>query len=655
MADQDNLAALSKPIFQPIQPSTPAYQGAPQQPNGWEGKTGQIANLATQFLAGASKGRAQAYDREQQNQMRQVAAIQSAIGAVDSSQASDQIKSQQKTQLMQLYGRLIQGSLQDVGSTKGKKGGDQSEGGGTHPLLAGMKGALDSLLGPAPKKNDMTPEKIDATLGQVFASISNPQNSQQAFTQQLEQPVNAAHAQAVQKNGGKPLTFAQMMSDPTLKPLIDQNMAKNGGQPTAGVSGLLQSGQQYEKDQQTAAQQSNYASEADWHKAQADEARATTAKIEQETKNLANGPPVKYTGEMGERVQIQRVIDDPKASPSDRKAASATLKSLNEKQKGVEVRIENAQNKLAEDKSDKVGGATSKVQYVPNGPSLANPKGEGDIDVMAWEFINTGHLPLSGVRTSKSTQDKRERAIARSGEILSDFGMSPAELPALRGRIKGYSGALSKITTLGAQVSQFEGTLEKNLTIAQKLDADYKRGGIPAINAVIAAFKTGKGDPEALNLAGQLHGISREWAKIMAGSTSAAGVAIGEAKDADALMSRNMTSGQLTSFFDNVIRPDAKNRLAAVDEERQGIIQQLRSPTGEVSQNNNGAPPSRPGSISSNGLQTRPAAKSDGAPPESPGAKPPAVTTKSQFDALPSGTIYVEYDDKGKPQQYRKP
>lgn len=248
---QDNLEKLSGPIYQPVQPT---FNPPQQQVSGWGGKGVGIANIATQFLAGVSKGRAAAYNRQQQGEMKQVASLQSAMQAVDASGASEDVKNQQRTELFRTYGRLIQGSLPD--SSKGKKGGDPAGGAEQpHPMqhvLNGIKGALDSALGPAPKKNELGPEAINATLGKVFAAISDPNNSQKAFSQKIEQPVTAAYGELQQKLGHPP-TFAEMEAYQPFRDAAAQNAASNNGNFTPGVATLIQSGQQVEKDQQAQA------------------------------------------------------------------------------------------------------------------------------------------------------------------------------------------------------------------------------------------------------------------------------------------------------------------------------------------------------------------------------------------------------------------
>jgi hypothetical protein len=247
------------------------------------------------------------------------------------------------------------------------------------------------------------------------------------------------------------------------------------------------------------------------------------------------------------------------------------------KEKGAEIRVINAAENVANNKPMPEG------HYTPNGPSVANPTGNMTIDVGAWDYIATGHLPFTGFSGGgKGKANAREKMLARAGELLSDLGLSPADLPAVRGSVKADMGALSKVTSMGALIGQFETTLEKNMKVAADLSDKFKRGDVRAYNRVISAFKTGKGDPEALNLAAQLHGVAREWGKIMQGSVSASGVQVSEANAADEFFGKGMSNGQLQSFFQNVIMPDIKNRSEAIQDQKDHLVGNLRKVVQDV-------------------------------------------------------------------------
>lgn len=278
------------------------------------------------------------------------------------------------------------------------------------------------------------------------------------------------------------------------------------------------------------------------------------------------------SGELKTRTEAQTIIDNPKGhSPSEVQAAKDTIKHLNAVERGIEVRIS---------KSSEGGGGEVKLPggytYTPGGQSKMNPQGDPIIDTMAWEFINTGHLPFVGLGGGKGAANKRERAVGRASEILADFGMNAGDLPAIRGNIKANTGALARVTSLGALVQQFENTVEKNMVTARKLSEQWSRTPAPFANRIAAAWKTNTGDPQALNFVAQMHALANEWAKVMQGAASAAGATVSSQQDAEKIMSPYLASGQVDSLFTNVIMPDMRNRTAAIEEEKSKLGKSLR-------------------------------------------------------------------------------
>ena len=218
-----------------------------------------------------------------------------------------------------------------------------------------------------------------------------------------------------------------------------------------------------------------------------------------------------------------------------------------------------------------------KKAYTPGGKSIANPTGNETVDVGAWDYLFTGHIPFTGFSGgAKDKANARELMVGRASELLADAGLTPKDIPAVRAKVKGDSAAFSKISSMGASVRQFEGTLEANMATAQRLSDAWSRGDIQLVNRVAAAFKTGTGDSEALNLATQLHGVANEWGKIMAGSTSAAGVPVSEATATNLLFDKGISNGQLKSMMEKVIKPDIANRTGAIQGEQDRLVKSLR-------------------------------------------------------------------------------
>jgi hypothetical protein len=284
-----------------------------------------------------------------------------------------------------------------------------------------------------------------------------------------------------------------------------------------------------------------------------------------------------FTGEYKERTQVQTVLDNPSAyTHAQVQAAKDQKKKLDTQQAGQTLTVVNKSNEAAADASARAIDAEG-----PTGPAAQKLRAKAAIDpsmdLAAWDWLAYEKFDVRGL--GKTTQADVKQIKQRAGQIMEDLGLSPGDVFAIRTNLKGNTAAFSKITTTGAQVSQFEDTLQKNAAVAKELSDAYQRSDLPFVNSVLNAYNTGKGDTKALNLAAQLHGVAREWAKIMAGSTSAAGVPISEAADADKLIGAALSQGQLNSLFDNVIFKDAHNRSEAIHGEAQRLLGSIRGST----------------------------------------------------------------------------
>lgn len=286
--------------------------------------------------------------------------------------------------------------------------------------------------------------------------------------------------------------------------------------------------------------------------------------------------PAALTGEDKDYAWAIRTQQDPKASKEDKQIADGIVKKWKQGEQGRALNIEVKQQGMA--------GATQSGQpsyaYKPGGPSVANPKGDTAMDMWAAHYLTTGSYPPLGLGSQMATQERRTKIAQRAAEMAADLGFSPLEAQSLQPIFKANAAAIGRVTTQGAQVQQFENTVERNMQTAQALSKQFSRSNLPFANRIAAAWKTGTGDPEAVNFSAQMHALANEWAKVMQGSTSAAGATVSSAKDAEAIMSPYLSKGQVDSLFKNVILPDMQNRSAAIEDEKQTLAQQLRNAGG---------------------------------------------------------------------------
>lgn len=278
---------------------------------------------------------------------------------------------------------------------------------------------------------------------------------------------------------------------------------------------------------------------------------------------------------------------------------------------------------------DNLVARTKKAQVAAAGGPLSpvgleNAAAEDPIlDLKALRYMADGNYEVRG-RGGPEMRAEVAKIDARSKQIAEKLHLSGAEIMALRTDRKAAIPALAKVFTYDAMIGAFENTLKNNIKTLREISDKVDRGDIVFVNKLQQAFQRGTGDPEILKLAAQLRGVSREWGKIMIGSTSAAGLPITEARDTDELMSAALSKGQLNGLIDGVILKDVDNR-------REANKQQLAETRAQI-----------------NGLTNR-LMPQQGAPAAPPAQPPPQNPTVVQQQINPNGAPPIKFMWNGEP------
>lgn len=224
-------------------------------------------------------------------------------------------------------------------------------------------------------------------------------------------------------------------------------------------------------------------------------------------------------------------------------------------------------------------GLSKASGYKPGGPSIANPGGkDGYVELAAWEWILNDKLPFTGMGGGqKGAPNKRELAIARAGEILQDLGISPEELMGVRGQLRANVTSLQQITKMGSMMSQFEETAQLNMGLAKTLSDKYARSGSPLVNQLVGGIMQKSGNADVNNFLIQMRTLATEYAKIMSGATSATGSRIADTEEATRMINGFLGKGQLEGLF-QVMQKDIANRQQSVNDEKAGLLNQIRTP-----------------------------------------------------------------------------
>jgi hypothetical protein len=225
----DQIPFSGGPFTSAITP--PTFEEPQQQFSGFSGTGGNLAGLASHFLAGVSQGRQAAFQRSEAQKSKSEQALIGAMEAVGKSNLPDAVKQQQTADLQKMLGHTVLGTI-----SEGEKQAKQASGGQPDPnaqphpgqhFLGAIKGFLKQALGPGAEKQAYSPEEISSATDKTFALIADHGNSVQAQMAKVDDSLQQAHAKLTQKLGHPP-SREEAMADADFQHARGQAVALGG-------------------------------------------------------------------------------------------------------------------------------------------------------------------------------------------------------------------------------------------------------------------------------------------------------------------------------------------------------------------------------------------------------------------------------------------
>lgn len=206
---------LTRPAFNP--------QQAPA--SGYEGMGSFVANLATNFLKGASKARAQKFAEQEMGRHRNLDAVTSAMQLVQQSQLPDERK-------QQLMGSLTQPL---IGLMAGDKPPDKK---------SGVWGFVQSMFqnaigGPLPKNVDPMAIGMGA-VGDAIKALSTEKTAPVLREEADAAAVKTITDTATRLGGWQSASQQAILQDPQVQTALQAVYKHNGGKATPGVATLME-------------------------------------------------------------------------------------------------------------------------------------------------------------------------------------------------------------------------------------------------------------------------------------------------------------------------------------------------------------------------------------------------------------------------------
>jgi len=226
------------------------------------------------------------------------------------------------------------------------------------------------------------------------------------------------------------------------------------------------------------------------------------------------------------------------------------------------------------------------LEFIPGGP--ADPKtrsalamgatsGKQTMDADSIDYA-ANQLDINGVLPpGVSRNDANVGAIyKRAAEISKAKGNTAAETIFNSKSIKADSTSLAGLTKQTDSIRAFEGTALKNLDMLVSQSAKVPRTAFPLLNKAILEGKLATGDPEVAKLNAIVKPFVDEYAKILSGSTGAAGATDTARKEAAGIIAGYMSPDQIKQLAP-FIRQELKNRTDSLDEQQAAIRERMKS------------------------------------------------------------------------------
>lgn len=212
------------------------------------------------------------------------------------------------------------------------------------------------------------------------------------------------------------------------------------------------------------------------------------------------------------------------------------------------------------------------------------------INYAAQQYRTTGVMPAVGSGAAGAAA--RGRILARAAELARESGNTGESDRINQAGFRASQGAMVQLQRQHTMSQAFERTALANLRIAEEYSGRVDRGGIPVLNRWINAGRNEvAGDPDVAAFHVAVQTFVNEYAKIMSGSTGAAGATEGARSEAQSLLNTAQTPAQFREVV-SVMRRDMENRMQGFQQQQADLRQSMQSTSASI-----GAPQIPPAAI----------------------------------------------------------
>ena len=234
-------------------------------------------------------------------------------------------------------------------------------------------------------------------------------------------------------------------------------------------------------------------------------------------------------------------------------------------------------------------------QEAPNKGGPEDPANYPDMTNATRDYILTGTLPsfngTAGVPVKKAIMQG-------ANTLMSQLGITPAQLPQLRARYTADKAAYTQVATMVSSLQGSENAMLSNIqqarTAAHNLVQLGVTGGSPFVNQHMLTTYEQIGTPKQKAAIQQfitaMNGVSGEYAKFMSSSSGSSGGAPTDSMkhQADEIVNRNLGAGTLDAGFDQMtkeaanVRSGREAQMANLDRHLSSYLQPQHAAAGNI-------------------------------------------------------------------------
>ena len=216
------------------------------------------------------------------------------------------------------------------------------------------------------------------------------------------------------------------------------------------------------------------------------------------------------------------------------------------------------------------------------GPTLT----EGALEFAATQSLFTGVTPAGLARQGAGAFNAFYN---KKFEIATRLGIDSGIAGAMAAGYASNKTALSALTKVETAIDAQERTMLDNIKVAQKAAPGALPSAIPFLNRWYQSGSKALGSEGAPEYAAAIITVADEYAKIISGSTGAAGSTDAARKQAVDIITPYLNSGQIDKVYE-VLRQDAENKRRDYRAVRESLLTDIERPSIPGYQGAPGAP-----------------------------------------------------------------